>query len=444
MKTLIVIPARYASSRLPGKPLADIQGKPMIRHVWERCCATGLPVVVATDDARIEAACLRFGAQVALTSPEASCGTDRLAELAGKAPWNKFDAFVNVQGDEPLIRGEDILKVVELLAGPGAPAVATLCRPVSAAEAASPDTVKVVRDAQGRCLYFSRAPIPFERDGACDAPYWKHIGLYGYTRAVLARWPALPTGEFEQREKLEQLRLLEAGYSIFAATTTPTGPGVDTPGTLQAVRALMANSPGPAPGREPACSPASQTGSLGTVRMLVLDEDGVLTDGRLLMGAAGGATKAFHTRDGLGVRLLQAGGIAVAVISARPDAATRTRLAELGVPAALQKLGAIDKARALRELSACTGVALPAIAFMGDDLIDLPAVALAGVSAAPTDAHETVRTCAQVRLNARGGHGAVREFAEQLLRAQGHGQALTEADAFLRLLARVDDSRASQ
>jgi 3-deoxy-manno-octulosonate cytidylyltransferase (CMP-KDO synthetase) len=416
----------------------------MIQHVWERCCATGLPVVVATDDARIEAACLGFGAQVALTSPEASCGTDRLAELANKAPWNEFDAFVNVQGDEPLVRGEDILKVVELLADPAAPAVTTLCHPVSAAEAASPDTVKVVRGAQGQCLYFSRAPIPFERDGACDAPYWKHIGLYGYTREVLARWPALPAGELEQREKLEQLRLLEAGYSIFAATTTPTGPGVDTPETLQAVRALMANSPNPACKEEPVHPPASQTRALAAVRMLVLDVDGVLTDGRLLVSAAGGIAKAFHTRDGLGVRLLQAAGIAVAVISARPDTATRTRLAELGVPVALQRLGATDKAQALRELSACAGVALPTIAFVGDDLIDLPAMALAGVSAAPADAHETVRARAQVQLSARGGHGAVREFAEQLLHAQGHGQALTETGAFLQLLARVDGSDTNQ
>ncbi|HEV8315231.1 MAG TPA: 3-deoxy-manno-octulosonate cytidylyltransferase [Burkholderiaceae bacterium] len=239
MRAVIVIPARYGSSRLPGKPLADLLGKPMIQHVYERArLVPGVAeVVVATDDERVAGAVRGFGGRVEMTSPDHPTGTDRLVEVMQRV---EGDAFVNVQGDEPLVRPGDISRLIEGLCADAAVQVGTLCHPLPADEAGNPNTVKVVVADNGDALYFSRAPIPYPRDTADAAHYLKHVGVYAYRRDVLAGYAALRQPMIEKAEQLEQLRLLAAGLRIRTYLVAPTGPGVDTPACLERVRALMA------------------------------------------------------------------------------------------------------------------------------------------------------------------------------------------------------------
>jgi 3-deoxy-manno-octulosonate cytidylyltransferase (CMP-KDO synthetase) len=248
-----VIPARYASTRLPGKPLADIAGRPMIQHVHERVAASGAAtVVIATDDERIRAAAAAFGAEVQMTSASHGSGTDRLAEVALRRGWRDAEVVVNVQGDEPLLPPALVRQCAALLAADAAADIATLATPVeSLEEFLDPSAVKVVRRADGRALYFSRAPIPWHRDAAPAglasqrefAGALRHLGIYAYRVGALRRLAAAAPSPLEQAEKLEQLRALELGMSIVVgiALERP-GPGVDIPADLDRVRTLLGGS----------------------------------------------------------------------------------------------------------------------------------------------------------------------------------------------------------
>lgn len=237
-RVAIVIPARYGSTRLPGKPLADILGKPMVQHVFERAC--GVPgvhaVLVATDDARVADAVRGFGGACVMTSPDHPSGTDRLAEVMETVD---ADVYVNLQGDEPLVRPGDIATLTAGMLVDESVQVGTLCHPIGADEAANPNAVKIVLAANGDALYFSRSPIPYPRDPEF-AKYMKHVGVYAYRRKVLTEYGKLAQPMIEHAEKLEQLRLLAAGIRIRAFEVAPTGPGVDTPECLARVRRLMA------------------------------------------------------------------------------------------------------------------------------------------------------------------------------------------------------------
>lgn len=243
----VVIPARYASQRLPGKPLLDIGGRPMIEHVWRRALASGASEVwVATDDARIEQAALDFGAQVMRTDPEHASGTDRVAEVARRLDWPAEAVVVNVQGDEPLIPPGNIAQVAALCAAAPGVAMATLAVPmVEEAELADPNIVKLVQAADGRALYFSRAPVPYPRDrrpGAAllTTQHRRHVGLYAYRVACLARLAATAPCELELCEKLEQLRALWLGLEIRVADACEQPPaGVDVAEDLERVRTLV-------------------------------------------------------------------------------------------------------------------------------------------------------------------------------------------------------------
>lgn len=249
MRIHVVIPARYASTRLPGKPLAEIAGKPMIRHVWDRAVATGADVIVATDDKRIVDACDGFGARSRMTSGQHASGTDRAAEVAEAEDWGDDEIVVNVQGDEPLMPPALIGQVVRMLQSREDADMATLCAPVwSLEEYLDPNVVKVVLAGDRRALYFSRAPIPWHREGATEGrasqtryeEALRHLGIYGYRVRALRRLAATPPCLLENIERLEQLRALWLGFLILAdvAVETP-GPGVDTPGQLEAVRKLL-------------------------------------------------------------------------------------------------------------------------------------------------------------------------------------------------------------
>jgi 3-deoxy-manno-octulosonate cytidylyltransferase (CMP-KDO synthetase) len=233
MKTAIVIPARYASSRLPGKPLLKQTGKYLVQHVYERACQArrARDVVVATDDPRIVAAVEGFGGRVVLTRRDHPSGTDRVAEVARGLD---ADVIVNLQGDEPLVDPDALDLLPELLERDATAEMATLAVPLRSAEPwQNPNCVKVVCDRGGRALYFSRSPVPFVRDGrpdfTADPPrFLQHLGLYAYRRDFLLRLASLPPAPLEQLEKLEQLRVLDFGYRIQVGVVRHAAIGVDT------------------------------------------------------------------------------------------------------------------------------------------------------------------------------------------------------------------------
>lgn len=235
----IVIPARYASQRLPGKPLREILGKPMIEWVYRAGLATeARDVIVATDDERIADAVTGFGGQACLTDRNHNSGTDRILEVVRRLNWEADSLVVNLQGDEPLMPAANLTQVAANLARHDCE-MATLCKPVSAEAAADPDLVKVVRDNRDRALYFSRATIPFARAG--EARYYGHIGIYAYRVGFLETFSGLEPHELEQSEALEQLRALANGYSIHCdLAREPPGPGVDTEADLRRVETLIA------------------------------------------------------------------------------------------------------------------------------------------------------------------------------------------------------------
>lgn len=245
METVAIIPARYASERLPGKPLAEIAGRPMIRHVVERTARARLVgrVLVATDDERIAAAVRAFGGEAVMTATDLKSGSDRIAAVARTLPG--AEVIVNVQGDEPLIDPAMIDEAIAPLHADPAIEVGTLVRRITdQGDLENPGIPKVVLDRLGFALYFSRAPIPFLRDVPPErwlekGAFYKHIGLYVYRRAALLRLASLPQTPLEQEEKLEQLRMLEHGMRIKATVTEYDSRSVDTQADLDRVRTLI-------------------------------------------------------------------------------------------------------------------------------------------------------------------------------------------------------------
>jgi 3-deoxy-manno-octulosonate cytidylyltransferase (CMP-KDO synthetase) len=414
MKTVIVIPARYASVRLPGKPLADILGKPMIQHVYERALdVSGAElVVVATDDQRVVDAVEDFDGKAIMTSPDHASGTDRLVEVMGKLP---ADLYVNLQGDEPLVRPEDIELLINGMQTNPDIQVGTLCHLISADEAVNPNYVKVVLAKSGEALYFSRAPIPYPRK-ADAASYLKHVGIYAYRQKVLEGYSQIERPMLEKTEMLEQLRLMHAGIGIMAFRVAPTGSGVDTPECLERVRALMNGEPEP------------KLPTLADIRLVITDVDGVLTDGGIFYDAGGECLKKFNSRDGLGMRLLEKCGIRVAVVSGRDSAALRKRMANLRI--SLNRFGTLDKAAACREIMQEAGVTSRQTACIGDDSIDLLAFDVCHFSFAVADAPDYIKQAARETLTLGGGRGAFREVVDKILAAKGQSDLYTSAKGF--------------
>jgi 3-deoxy-manno-octulosonate cytidylyltransferase (CMP-KDO synthetase) len=230
LRAVAIVPARYASSRFPGKPLARETGKYLIQHVFERARAARRieRAIVATDDERIASACRSFGAEVAMTPASCPSGLDRCAHVAAKIDC---DLVVDVQGDEPEIEPESIDALVDLMEKTGAPVATLAFRSRDEAAWRSPAVVKVVRDAQGRALYFSRAPIPHARDRAGGAPeeFLWHVGTYAFRRQALLEFARMPPSPLERAEALEQLRALEAGWHIAVGEAAGRWGGIDTP-----------------------------------------------------------------------------------------------------------------------------------------------------------------------------------------------------------------------
>ena len=236
MKAIAVIPARLASTRLPRKMLREIAGKPLIGVVYEAVRASSLlaEVLIATDSEEIMTLCREHGWKAQMTASAHRSGTERVHEVAGR---EAADVYINVQGDEPLVRPEQIATLLQVMENP-AVQVGTLMNPAAKVDIPNPNAVKVVTDLSGRALYFSRATIPFDRDGT-QPPYFKHLGLYAYRKSALDRFVTLPESSLEKSERLEQLRFLENGIPIFVGETPHDSVGVGTEEDLQRVIEIL-------------------------------------------------------------------------------------------------------------------------------------------------------------------------------------------------------------
>ncbi|MEY4245388.1 MAG: 3-deoxy-manno-octulosonate cytidylyltransferase [Verrucomicrobiota bacterium] len=239
-----VLPARWGSTRFPGKPLHIIAGKPLIQHVWERCqaCTRLDEIIVATDDRRIYEAVSAFGGKAVLTSPDHPTGTDRIAEAAMAVP--QATHIINIQGDEPLIDPALIDELAAVMAADSSLDMATAANPMDPADPAvqDPNVVKVAVALDGRALYFSRSPLPFFRNPVDGLPVLRHKGIYAYQRSFLDRFITWPPSPLEKAESLEQLRALENGASIHVILTSDTSPGVDTLEQAHEIERLLASS----------------------------------------------------------------------------------------------------------------------------------------------------------------------------------------------------------
>lgn len=240
---IIVIPARYGSTRFPGKPLAELQGKPIIQWVYEACKKADCgEVIIATEDERITSAAASFGAKAVMTSADCQSGTDRIYQATKGLG---ADYVINVQGDEPFVQPETIKAVVELVKNDDRTDISTACMPVTDADIINnPNHVKAVLAKDMRALYFSRSPIPYKREKTPEsekAPYYLHCGIYGYKIKALEQFVKLPVSPLENLEKLEQLRALEAGMTIKSALINKAGPAIDTPADLERAKEFAKN-----------------------------------------------------------------------------------------------------------------------------------------------------------------------------------------------------------
>lgn len=239
MKTAVIIPARMGSMRFPGKVLADLGGKPVIRHVWENAMRSKADsVTIAADDPRVEQAVKAFGGSVVMTKPSHPSGSDRVWEAAQSTD---AELIVNVQGDEPFLPHEVIDDLIDAMHGPDAPAMGTVVLPCSRADiAANPNLPKVVLTSDDYALYFSRSMIPYLREGGEETEVYRHWGIYAYRRETLAKFVSLPEGRLERCEKLEQLRALENGIRIKVIRTSFDSIGIDTPDDLVRAQEFLA------------------------------------------------------------------------------------------------------------------------------------------------------------------------------------------------------------
>ncbi len=244
IRSLVAIPARWGSTRFPGKPLHLIAGKPLVQHVWERCqeCAAIDDVIIATDDARIVEAAASFGARAVLTSPDHPSGTDRIAEAARSFPDHGI--VINVQGDEPLISPALIDELARTLRADSAIQMITAAAPIAdTAQISDANIVKVVFDVRGDALYFSRSPLPFVRNAGPQVRYHRHLGIYGFQRAFLFEFVAWQPSMLESAESLEQLRALENGARIRVVLTNELSPGVDTIEQAREIESQLMHEP---------------------------------------------------------------------------------------------------------------------------------------------------------------------------------------------------------
>ena len=383
--TLIVIPSRWGSTRLPGKPLKLLCGKPLISWVIEAALkvknASG--IVVATDNEEIKRVGSQYNIQTLITSSKHRNGTERLLEVASKI---NADYYINLQGDEPLIDPKDIEILIDNLIKMNEDII-TLCHEITEKEASDISRVKLVCNLENEAIYFSRNKIPFG-----ELNYLQHIGIYGFKRKSLEIISNLKETRLEKLESLEQLRWVENNLKIKVIPTKNEAIGVDTLNDLKEVEKIL---------------------KFKQIKIIFSDVDGILTDGRIWYGKTGEEIKAFHSRDGLAIKLLLSSGIKFALISARDSEPLRKRIEDLGIKYFC--LGQEDKVMACKQILKELKIDKENAAFIGDDNIDIPAMKFCGWSFTVADAIFPVVKTAKTLLSSKGGEGAIREIADLIL-----------------------------
>ena len=381
-KVLIVIPARWSSTRLPGKPLRIIAGKYLIDWVIDIALkvrnADG--VVVATDNDDIAKIASRSNVDVLLTSEDHKNGTERLIEVSLK---RSADFYINLQGDEPLVNPLDVESLIDKLqileSG-----IVTLAHNINIDDAIDKSRVKLICNSNNEAIYFSRSKIPY---GA--STYLQHVGIYGFCKDSLRTISNLSESYLEKVESLEQLRWIESGLKINVICTDSQSIGVDTLTDIGNVEKII---------------------RLRNLKILFSDVDGVLTDGTIWYGKDGEEIKGFNSKDGLAIKLLLSRGIEVCLISARDSLPLKKRVKDLGLKYCL--LGQPDKALGCRQILDKLCIEKEFAAYIGDDNLDIPAMNYCGWSFAVSDAVRPVIEAANTVLSSNGGKGAIREVLE--------------------------------
>ena len=380
---LIVIPARMGSTRLPGKPLKTIAGKPLIEWVIEAAKQVShiKGIVVATDHQDILKVVNKLkNVKGIMTSSSHKSGTERLIEISKK---EKADFYINIQGDEPLIDPKDVELLIENLLNSNSEIV-TLAHEIDSISAKEPSNVKVICNQKNEAIYFSRNIIPYG-----NTSYLQHIGLYGFTKQSLELIEKLDESKLEKLESLEQLRWIDNNLKIKVIMTKNKAIGVDTIQDLKNVEKIL---------------------MLKKIKVLFSDVDGILTDGKIWYGEKGEQIKAFHSRDGLAIKLLISNGIQFGLISARDSEPLRKRAKDLGIKYLI--LGEEDKVLGCKKLLQELNINKDNAAYIGDDNIDIPAMEYCGFSFTVKDAVKPVLEKAKLVLKSKGGEGAIREISD--------------------------------
>ena len=380
----IVIPARMGSTRLPGKPLKVIAGKPLVYWVIKAALKVKKisKLILASDHAEILKVASELGVESILTSTVHKSGTERLLEVAKKV---NSDFFINLQGDEPLIEPADIEYLIENLTKSNFDIV-TLAHKIGLEDAKDPSKVKVITNYKNEAIYFSRNTIPY---GATT--FKQHIGIYGFTKKSLKLIENFSETNLEKLESLEQLRWLENNLKIGVFNSQFKSIGVDTIQDLKRVERIL---------------------MLRKLKILFSDVDGILTDGKIWYGNNGEELKGFHSRDGLAIKLLMKNGIQFALISARDSKPLRKRANDLGINYCI--FGQEDKVEGCKEVLSELNIDRSNAAYIGDDNIDIPAMDFCGISFTVSDAVKPVLAKANIVLKSKGGEGAIREVADMI------------------------------
>lgn len=384
----IVIPARMGSTRLPGKPLKVIAGKPLVYWVIKAALKVKKisKLILASDHAEILKVASELGIESILTSTVHKSGTERLLEVAEKV---NSDFFINLQGDEPLIEPADIEYLIEKLTKSNFDIV-TLAHNIGLEDAKDPSKVKVISNYKNEAIYFSRNIIPY---GAIS--FKQHVGIYGFTKKSLKLIENFSETNLEKLESLEQLRWLENNLKIGVFNSQFNSIGVDTIQDLKRVEKIL---------------------MLRKLKILFSDVDGILTDGKIWYGNNGEELKGFHSRDGLAIKLLMKNGIQFALISARDSRPLRKRANDLGINHCI--FGLEDKVEGCEEILSQLNIDRSNAAYIGDDNIDITAMDYCGISFTVSDAVKPVLAKANIVLKSKGGEGAIREVADMIFSAK--------------------------
>ena len=383
-KSAIVIPARWGSKRLPGKPLIKIAGKPLICRVVENALRSKLAdkVIVVTDNNEIKNIAEQSGAEGVITKKKHENGTERILEIIDKYV---YDYYINLQGDEPFINPKDVDEMINKLNKNGADII-SICTQETVNNVKDPNKVKVVFDKNYKALYFSRSNIPYG-----STKIYKHIGIYGFSFETIQKIKNLPKAKIEEYESLEQLRWIHNGLNIKMQISNNQNIGIDTKEDLEIAENMI---------------------FMKDLEGIISDVDGVLTDGKLYYGQNGEELKLFNVHDGLAIKSLMKFGLKIGLISSRNSKALRCRAEELGIRNKL--FGLEDKAKGCNELIKAMGVKASNCIYIGDDINDIKPSKLFGKKFAVADASKDFKQNVDKILKKKGGEGVFQEVYENI------------------------------